>query len=199
MLETIREYAAAKLDSSGLRPDLEQRHAVFFHALAEFAEPHLRGNPGAWIARLENEHDNLRTAIDRLVARGDDEREVHPDGDSVAVLVPGGPPSEGRRRLEHAVAAHPAGTDPARAKALVGGWGTGSWQEDITSQPGGFDWRPWPSSGAGDPAGIAQCPSTRPSSRCPGGDFDGALGCPDESWELVLGAAAGTTAGVVWS
>ena len=66
MLETIREYAAERLEESDGAEELRRRHAEHFLALAEEAEPNLRGSPGGWLDRLEHEHDNLRAALDWL-------------------------------------------------------------------------------------------------------------------------------------
>ena len=70
MLETIREYAAERLEESGEVEELRRRHADYFLGLAEEAEPNLRGSPGDWLDRLEREHDNFRAALDRLEAVG---------------------------------------------------------------------------------------------------------------------------------
>src|SRR5919202_670094 len=64
MLETIRDYAAERLEASGEADELRRRHAQHFLALAEKAEPNLRGYSRAWLDRLEREHDNLRAALD---------------------------------------------------------------------------------------------------------------------------------------
>jgi predicted ATPase len=119
MLETIREYAAARLDAGRHRPHLEARHVAFFQALADAAEPHLRGNPGEWIARLERDHDNLRAAIDRLGSRRDGAAEARLAGTLWRFWYLAGHLAEGRSRLERAVAVHPEPT-PARVKALIG-------------------------------------------------------------------------------
>src|SRR5207245_8088700 len=66
MLETIREYAAERLQESGEGEELRRRHAEHFLALAEDAEPYLRGSPREWLDRLEREHDNFRATLDRL-------------------------------------------------------------------------------------------------------------------------------------
>jgi predicted ATPase len=70
MLETIREYAAERLEESGEAEDLRRGHAQHFLALAEEAWPHLRGSPGEWLDRLEREHYNFRAALDGLEASG---------------------------------------------------------------------------------------------------------------------------------
>jgi predicted ATPase/DNA-binding CsgD family transcriptional regulator len=62
MLETIHEYAWERLQESGDAEDMHRRHAEYFTALVERAEPHTRGGPEQirWFRRLEAEHDNLR-------------------------------------------------------------------------------------------------------------------------------------------
>jgi predicted ATPase/class 3 adenylate cyclase len=64
MLETIREYGQEQLDSSGEAGEADRRHAVFFLALAQDAEPQLEGSQQQlWLERLETEHDNLRAVL----------------------------------------------------------------------------------------------------------------------------------------
>ncbi len=62
MLETIHEYALERLREGGEAENMHRRHAEYFTALAERAEPHTRGGPDQmrWLRRLEAEHDNLR-------------------------------------------------------------------------------------------------------------------------------------------
>jgi predicted ATPase len=76
MLETVREYASERLEASDDAEDLPRRHADYFLALAEEAEPNLHrsGRTVDWLDRLEREHDNLRAALDWLEASGGSER-----------------------------------------------------------------------------------------------------------------------------
>ncbi len=74
MLEIIRQYATEKLEESGEADEVRSRHAAFFLALAEEAEPELAGTQqGLWVERLEREHDNLRAALSWVLEREDSE------------------------------------------------------------------------------------------------------------------------------
>jgi predicted ATPase/DNA-binding SARP family transcriptional activator len=119
ILETIRAYAAERLEGSGCAEDLRRRHSEHFLAFAEKAEPHLRGSPGDWLDRLEDEHDNFRSALDRLEASGESERRLRLAGALWRFWYLKGHLAEGSRRLESALLAdsHPTA---ARAKALNG-------------------------------------------------------------------------------
>jgi predicted ATPase/class 3 adenylate cyclase len=70
MLETIREYAAERLDGSGEGEELRKRHAESLLALARGLKPYA---PVAkeWLDSLESEHDNIRVALDRLPVEAD--------------------------------------------------------------------------------------------------------------------------------
>src|SRR4029079_7487802 len=60
MLETIRQYAREQLIASGEAAAGGHRHCAAFRALAEAAEPELRGPAmGDWLDRLDAEIDNL--------------------------------------------------------------------------------------------------------------------------------------------
>ncbi|WP_245606425.1 ATP-binding protein, partial [Streptomyces himastatinicus] len=74
LLETVAEYAAARLDEAGERAVVERRHLVAYRELARTADPHLRGREQrVWLPRLETEHENLRTALRRAVAARDEQ------------------------------------------------------------------------------------------------------------------------------
>src|SRR6266545_2706361 len=65
LLEIVREYAVERLSSSGEADELRRRHLAHFVALAEEAAPELsKGDDQiSWLARLEDEHDNVRGAL----------------------------------------------------------------------------------------------------------------------------------------
>ncbi len=64
MLETIREYAAERLETSGEAEALHRAQAFYYLTLAEDAQPEaFLYTPGEWFALLEEEHDNLRAAL----------------------------------------------------------------------------------------------------------------------------------------
>jgi predicted ATPase/DNA-binding CsgD family transcriptional regulator len=64
MLEPIRQYGGGKLEGGGKATETRRRHAAWFLALAERAEPELKSRRQVvWLKRLEGENDNLRTAM----------------------------------------------------------------------------------------------------------------------------------------
>jgi predicted ATPase/DNA-binding SARP family transcriptional activator len=64
LLETIRQYAFDALVATGEAPTVSGRHCDWYVALAEQAEPELKGrNQVEWWQRLEREHGNMRGAI----------------------------------------------------------------------------------------------------------------------------------------
>ena len=76
MLETIREYAAERLQAEPEAGEIFERHTRFYTELAKSAHGELRGpSQGEWLERLDPELENLRTAI-RWAQEHDDALEV---------------------------------------------------------------------------------------------------------------------------
>jgi predicted ATPase len=70
MLETIREYGLESLESCGELEASRAVHAEYYLALAEEAEPQLRGAEQArWVIQLEREQENLRAVLSFLLER----------------------------------------------------------------------------------------------------------------------------------
>jgi tetratricopeptide (TPR) repeat protein len=77
LLETLRQYGRERLVASGEADGLHQRHADYYLALAEEAEPYLtRSEQLVYLARLDLERDNLRAALRWYLNRGDADKGV---------------------------------------------------------------------------------------------------------------------------
>src|SRR5260221_9665113 len=65
LLETIRQYAMLKLHNSGETEKIQDAHLDFYRKLALEAEKNLkdRSQTVTWLARLDSEYDNLKTAL----------------------------------------------------------------------------------------------------------------------------------------
>ncbi|MEV7044221.1 LuxR C-terminal-related transcriptional regulator [Amycolatopsis sp. NPDC051061] len=120
LLETLREYAAARLAEAGEADAVRDRHLDHFLALAEAAEPDLDRDKDAWRARMEPERDNLRSALEWGLAREDPTR-----GRRLAAAVAWlwnlrGRGHEGLAYLRRAVARCPDERSPLQARLLTG-------------------------------------------------------------------------------
>jgi predicted ATPase/class 3 adenylate cyclase len=121
MLETIREYALDRLERVGEGELLRQRHAQYFLALAEEAEPEILGaDQIAWLERLEVERDNFRAALGWSLEQGDTELALRLIGSLRRAWVARGYLSETRKWLETAFEESRAVPPPIEAKALYG-------------------------------------------------------------------------------
>jgi predicted ATPase/DNA-binding SARP family transcriptional activator len=119
MLEIVCEYALGRLAGSGEEDEMRRRHLDHFVAFAEEAEPQLIGtDQAAWLARVEDEHDNVRSALAYAL------EEV--DSSAALRLVRGvrrfwhvhGYLTEGRQALESALAIAPDEPSELRANSL---------------------------------------------------------------------------------
>jgi predicted ATPase/class 3 adenylate cyclase len=119
MLETIRDYALERLEASGEAEHVRRRHAEWFLALAEEAEPNLRRESTEWLDRLEPDHDNVRAALDFFGIVGEDELALRLVAAFWWYWSLRGHLEEGRRRVENALARDTRPT-ATRAKALTG-------------------------------------------------------------------------------
>jgi predicted ATPase/DNA-binding SARP family transcriptional activator/DNA-binding CsgD family transcriptional regulator len=124
MLEPIREYAREKLEQSGKADEVQARHAAFYLAVAEEAEPELAGaQQSVWVERLEGEHDNLREALSWVLERGEAKLALRMGAALWRFWYNRGYLSEGIRWLERVLAGSDPAASPVRVKALEGlGW-----------------------------------------------------------------------------
>lgn len=82
MLGTVREFAAAELESSGEYELVRERHARWVLQLVEEARPHLYGDRDqlAWLQRLHAERPSIRGALNWALETGHDEIAVRMAG-----------------------------------------------------------------------------------------------------------------------
>jgi predicted ATPase/DNA-binding CsgD family transcriptional regulator len=123
MLETIREYGLEALAASGEMDVTRHAHTRYYLALAENAEVEFDSSQqAAWLERLEQEHDNLRAALQWLLEQGG-------AGPSIEIALRLGAAlrrfwdvrgyhSEGLSFLEKALAGSEGVAVPVRTKAL---------------------------------------------------------------------------------
>jgi predicted ATPase/class 3 adenylate cyclase len=121
MLETIREYALDRLERSGEGDLLRQRHAHYFVALAEEAEPEILGaDQVLWLERLEAERDNFRAALGWLLERGETELALRLISSLRRAWVARGLVSETQKWLQAAFEPSAAVAPQVEAKARYG-------------------------------------------------------------------------------
>jgi predicted ATPase len=117
MLETIREYARGRHDESGAAVEMRRRHAEHFLALAEESYPQVLSSPKAWLARLDEEHDNFRAALDEFESDGQTQLALQLAGALGPFWAIAGHVTEAARRLGALLAADDRPT-AARARGL---------------------------------------------------------------------------------
>ncbi|MCZ6662376.1 MAG: BTAD domain-containing putative transcriptional regulator [Actinobacteria bacterium] len=119
LLETMRQFAFEQLVVGGEAPTIGRRHRDWYRETAIRENPELRGSQqvSAW-TRLEQDHDNLRAAIQWSLDNGDTDGAL----ELVAALgyfwMVRGYWSEAWRWLERALAAQ-GGSPLARAEAIT--------------------------------------------------------------------------------
>ena len=122
MLETLREFGRAQLEASSEQETIRSRHADFFLALAEQAEAKLESAEQVeWMNRMEQEHDNLRAALEwSKMAEGAGELCLRLAGSLGYFWEVRGHFSEGRERLSAILSMGIAqGQTAAHAKLLA--------------------------------------------------------------------------------
>ena len=129
LLEMVRQYSRDRLEERGEDGDVRARHRAWFLALSEDTEAKRRGlHPGAWLAHMETEHENLRAALEGCVMDNAGECCQQLVGALWHFWYVRGHLAEGRERIARALAMSDAPTR-ARARALCGAsclaWGMG--------------------------------------------------------------------------
>ncbi len=121
LLEPIRQFALERLERVDETAATRTHHAQYFVALAETAMPELIGpQQQTWFQRLELEHDNLRAALNWLLATSADELPLRLAGALWRFWDVRGYLSEGRRWLEQTLNVPVEECSSARMEVLKG-------------------------------------------------------------------------------
>ncbi|MGH8928129.1 MAG: ATP-binding protein, partial [Acidimicrobiia bacterium] len=121
LLETLRQYADDRWDSTGERPAFEGRHATYFLALAEEGADNLRSAKHQEVfERLQTEHDNMRQALRWSLESAEIETGLRLAGALYRFWLYNDSPSEGVWWLETLLSRGGVVADAVRAKALLG-------------------------------------------------------------------------------
>lgn len=120
MLEPIRQFASRRVDDAGETETLSRRHLAWCLALAEEGQKQFHSPAQRfWLNRLEEEHDNIRTALDWS--------HLNPERKALELQLAAslwpfwetrGHLTEGRRRLELALTDSDDAPTDLRAEAL---------------------------------------------------------------------------------
>src|SRR5439155_14346260 len=140
-LQTIREFAADRLQESDEADAIHHRHLEAFLGLAQQAQPELFGpTRKEWLDRLEADNDNFRTALDWAVASGNARAAMLLGGAFWRFWQMRGHIHEGRARLEQ-VLSMPTSRDfpQERLQALEAAGGLAYWQADMESAQRFYD------------------------------------------------------------
>jgi predicted ATPase/class 3 adenylate cyclase len=119
MLETVREFAAERMEDSGDAETVRRLHAELFVEFADSRYADLRGREAAlWLQRFEDEHDNLRTVLAYLLDRDESENALRLAGAVSRFWMIRGHLGEGRSWLERTLQG--SAVTAARPRALRG-------------------------------------------------------------------------------
>jgi predicted ATPase len=120
MYETMREYAAEKLEEHGRTGDVVARHLAFFAQLADDASDAPPEERSTARLRLDEERDNVRAAFEEAV-RSSPAEGVRLAGELEHLWSFRGLAHEGRAAVARALAAAPDAPASWRARALLAG------------------------------------------------------------------------------
>ena len=195
MLETIREYAAERLEQAGENEGYEERHAAFFLALAERLEPPPIGSGAdeGWVPLLVVETDNLRLAVEFLSARPEPSGELRLAGSLFRFWEVAGLVSEGRRSSEHALERSAGADQHLRMKVLYAAFLCAFNQGDMAAAQMYEEERLAVARAVGDKGAVAVALSDLGILSEAAGDYEGSVPLYDESAALASELGDGIT------
>ena len=131
MLETIREYAAERLEAAGEAGAIRRRHADHFFAVVATAEALLTPDDQVeWLDRLDRDHDNLLSALDWAAGAGEVDRALAAAASLWRYWQLRGHFATGRMWLDRLLAV-PGAPSSARARAHGAAGSLDYWMQDL--------------------------------------------------------------------
>ncbi len=116
------------------------RHIGYYRDLAEVAEAHFMGpEQVAWLDRFEREHDNVRTALSRVLKVADAETGLRLAAALWRFWLQRGYLREGRAWLEALLSLQPEFLSPIRAKAYTALGGLAYWLSDAEATENAYE------------------------------------------------------------
>jgi len=158
MLETIREFASEQAMQRGGQDEMRAAHAALFADTAEAAASHVMGSDkGAWLDRLEEDHDNFRAAMTWAIAADATETALRLGAALWRFWQMRGHLAEGLERVTGALALPRSPDHPkARADALSAAAGLAYWLADGDGSRALYEEEIQARRELGDRAGLAE-------------------------------------------
>ena len=199
MLETLRSFASEQLGAAETSR-IRSRHAQYYLALAEVADPNVKGPDEArWMDLLQLEHDNIRAALNCF----NDDPGGGADGLRLVCAlwrfwIGRGYLTEGRERFDAAVA-HLDAQEPTvqRARALMYSGDLANSQSDFPAADSLFEQSLATFQGLAYPTGVANALSRLGLVKMRTGDYGASRQLQEES--LTLFEKCGDTEGIATS
>jgi predicted ATPase/DNA-binding XRE family transcriptional regulator len=194
LLDVVREYAFDRLrervEEAGIG-ELQRRHAEYFLALAQVAEPHLTTREHrTWIQRLSTEAGNFRVALNWAMTSRNAAMALQLTAALWMFWRTAGAFSEGRAWLEEALSMDPKGHVRERARAVWGaGWLAYQQGDFAATAARGAELLEWARS-VGDRMGVRNGVTLLGQARLAESDYGAAAGYFDEALNIARELAA---------
>ena len=181
MLETIREFAAERLEAAGGSKALRAAHAGFFASFAERAAPEIEygGDQREWANRMAAEYDNIRSAVGFGLDEAPEIALRIIGGVAFFVWLRGGF-AEVRTWVDEVLAVGADVSPKLRGRALISGALVASLQGDAKAATRYADEAFAQATAAGDGFGITSALRERAKAAHEAGDFDRARASLEE-------------------
>ncbi len=156
MLETIREYAAERLEAAGRMAEVRSRHAAHYLARVTAATAGAAGGDRATLDGLEADHDDVRAAIAWSVESGDAPTALGLTAGLWRFWQMRGYITEGLERLDAALALPGCDDEDRRLQALDAAGGLAYWNNDQPRARERYEEALAIQRSRGEPSGIAE-------------------------------------------